>query len=247
MTPITAIKATTFAACLSLGGMATAQDFDQNWEGFYGGVHLDMSVFTTDNADLNNQFNSNAPEQSEFLAHGGLSFGYNWQLAGGLILGGEFDYTSAMTIEEFISSNAASTTGTQVNNALDSVMSIRARAGVQNGNVLTFLTGGMASAASNFETYQVDTGGGQTSCANSTCSETTETLTGVTIGAGVEYAFKENLIGRFEVQHYAFDDVSAPVENASGAPACSGGATGLCSVIYSPSATSVRVGFIYKF
>lgn len=239
------------AAILALGCSATAasaqEEFTQVWEGFYAGLHLDATNFTTDNADLNNQFNSNAPEQSALVASGGLTFGYNWELEDGFILGLEFDYTSELRIEEFVSSNVAETTGTQVNNVLESIVSIRGRAGVQSGNVLGYVSGGIASGASLFETYQVNTGGGQTSCSNSTCAETKEAVIGVSIAAGTEYAFREDIIGRLEVQHYSFDDVSAPVLDASGDAACASGATDLCSVIYSPSATAVKLSVIYKF
>lgn len=225
----------------------SAEDFSQVWDGFYGVVHLDATTFTTDNADLNNQFNSNAPEQSAVLANGGVAVGYNWLLKDGFVLGAELDYTSTFTVEEFISSNVARTTGAEITNQLDGVFSIKARAGMQNGNMLSFVTGGIASASSKFETYQVDTGSGQISCETSTCAATSDSVLGVTIGAGVEYAFREDIIGRLEIQHYSFDDVAAPVLDAAGNAACASGATDLCSVVYSPSATSVKLGFVYKF
>ncbi len=250
MTRSTTAKAVAIAGATLLAGLgsgAAAQNFTQDFEGFYAGLHLDMSVFNTDNADLNNQFNSNAPEQSQFLGNGGLTFGYNRLLSGGVIIGGEVDFTSAMEISEFVSSNVAETTGTQVDNALDSVIAIKARAGVQSDNVLMFVSGGFASGAGNFETYQVDTGGGLISCDTSTCASVQEDVYGVAIGAGVEYAFRENWIGRFEVQHMSFDDVAAPVVDSAGDPACASGETDLCSVIYTPSATAVRLGIFYKF
>lgn len=239
--------ATLMGASLGLATPAVSQDFTQDFQGFYAGVHLDMNTFVTNNADLNNQFNSNAPEQSIFGATGGVSFGYNRYFSGGLLLGIELDYTSEMVIEEFIASNTSGTTGTQVNNALESVIAIKGRAGIQSGNALLYVLGGYAMGSGVFETYAVDSGSGVTSCSTSTCASISEDTNGVVIGAGVDWAFRENWIGRFEVQHMTFSDVDAPVLDAGGDPACSSGATPLCSVVYTPSATSARLGIMYKF
>lgn len=240
--------ATALALSLGLAAPAAAQqDFTQDWQGFYAGAHIDMSLFSTNNSDLNNQFNSNAPEKSLLLPNGGIMLGYNRELRGGLIVGGEFEYSSTLEIDEFISTNEIGSTGTQVLNSIDGLMAIKMRAGAQTDNVLTYVTGGYAFGTGMFETYQVDTGGGLVSCDTSTCARSTEDLMGVTIGAGVEWAFRENWIARFEVQHTAFQDLVAPVLNSEENSACASGDTGLCSVIYSPNVTAAKLGVVYRF
>ena len=121
------------------------------------------------------------------------------------------------------------------------------RAGIQSGNALLYVLGGYAMGSGVFETYAVDSGSGLTSCTTSTCASISEDTNGVVIGAGVDWAFRENWIGRFEVQHMTFSDVDAPVLNASGDPGCSSGTTALCSVFFTPSVTSARLGIMYKF
>eukprot|EP01013_Petalomonas_cantuscygni_P034756 TRINITY_DN62701_c0_g1_i1.p1 TRINITY_DN62701_c0_g1~~TRINITY_DN62701_c0_g1_i1.p1 ORF type:complete len:284 (+),score=69.50 TRINITY_DN62701_c0_g1_i1:96-854(+) len=246
------VAAAALAAIFGFAGSASAQqDFVQVYEGFYAGAHLDMTLFGTDNSDLNNQFNSNAPELSLLMANGGIMFGYNREMSGGLIIGGEFDYTSEMMIDEFVNSNEAETTGTQVTNSIDGLMTIKARAGTQQGNTLMYVMGGYAFGTGNFETYSVNTSddgaGPEDNCENSTCARSTEDLQGVAIGAGVEWAFRENWIARLEVQHTTFQNVIAPVERGDSEGACASGSSDLCSVFYRPSATAAKIGIVYRF
>lgn len=226
---------------------AQAQEFEQEWHGFYAGIHADVSMFDVDMADLNNQFNSNAPKLAGIFPHGGVSAGYNYLFRDKLILGAEIDYTSRTEIIRFISSNATGSAGTQINTALEGIISARFRAGLQHQNAMAYLTGGYSSATPKFETFQVDTSGGKVSCTTSKCASTNEPLQGISLGAGLEYAFWENVLARFEVQHYLFDELSVPVLDSLGASACGGGETDLCAMNYSPSVTSLRLGVSYKF
>lgn len=242
-------RAITAAAAMCLGtvNLAQAQDFTQDWEGFYAGVHLDGTVFSNTISDLNNQFNSNSPEISVLDFQGGVTGGYNYMLEGNLLVGAELDYTSSIAIDEFFSSNEAETTGTQYTHDLESILSLRGRAGVVNGNTLSFMTLGVAQGTTNFETFEVDTGSASDECDVSNCASSTDDLLGLTVGFGMEWAFRENISARFDVQHYAFESVQAPVVNAAGDPACSEGETDLCTVGYAPSTTSIRVGISYHF
>ena len=112
-----------------------------------------------------------------------------------------------------------------MNNARESVIAIKGRAGIQSGNALLYVLGGYAMGSGVFETYAVDSGSGLTSCTTSTCASISEDTNGVVIGAGVDWAFRENWIGRFEVQHMTFSDVDAPVLDAGGDSMFSGDAS----------------------
>lgn len=242
-----AMPAAVLAAAASLGSMATAQDFQQDWEGFYAGLHLDANVYDIVITDLNNSFLSQSPNPSVIVPSGGLTGGYNYALQGNLIVGAEFEYTSEIVYDEFFASNLAETTGTQYTLNLDSVIALKARAAFVQGNALSFLSIGVASAAANMETYSVDTGDGINSCADSNCASTSEDLLGLTLGAGVEWAFRENWIGRVELQHYAFESVQASIEQSGGEPFCQSGDTDQCTVGYTPSASSIKFGISYMF
>jgi opacity protein-like surface antigen len=229
------------------GGAATAQEFEQDWEGFHAGVHLDFSNYSNAVSDLNNTFLSSSPELSFVLAHGGITVGYNYALDGNLIVGAELDWTSQVVIDEFFSSNATATTGVQYDLRLDGVTSLRGRAGFTQGNALSYVTIGYANAQTFMETYTVNTGEGNTECGNTNCANTTEALNGISVGAGVDWAFREDWVARVEVQHYAFESVQAPTTNASGDFICSGDDTRQCTVGYNPSLTSIRMGISYMF
>lgn len=242
-----AMPAAVLAAAASLGSIATAQDFQQDWEGFYAGLHLDANVYDIVITDLNNSFLSQSPNPSVIVPSGGLTGGYNYALQGNLIVGAEFDFTSELVYDEFFASNLAESTGTQYSLNLDSVLAIKARAAFVQGNALSFLSVGVASAAANMETYSVNTGTGIESCDDSNCARTTEDLLGLTLGAGAEWAFRENWIGRVELQHYAFESVQAPVQNSAELPFCGSGDTDQCTVGYTPSATAIKFGISYMF
>jgi opacity protein-like surface antigen len=246
------MPAAMLVAAATLGSAAMAQDFQQDWEGFYAGLHLDANVYDVVITDLNNSFLSQSPNPSVLIATGGLTGGYNYALEGNLLVGGEFDFTSEMVFDEFFASNVAETTGTQYTLNLDSVIAIKARAAFVQGNALSFLSIGVASAAANMETYSVNTAGTSTappstSCDTSNCARTTEDLLGITLGAGAEWAFREDWIARVELQHYAFESVQAPVQINTGEPFCGTGDTDQCTVGYSPSASSIKFGISYMF
>jgi opacity protein-like surface antigen len=239
------IKVAAIAATTSLGGAAAAQDFVQDWEGFYAGIHAEASTYAVTATDPNSSFLNDFPEQSLIVGHGGVTGGYNYMLGDNFVVGAELDYTSELAIDEFFSSNIAETTGMQLDWRLEGITTLRGRAGFVNGNALTYMTVGVASAAANMQSYSVDTGNAITSCDGSNCAEVTEDILGLAIGAGVDWAFREDWIARVEVQHYAFENLQAPVLDSAGNPYCSTGDQ--CSVGYAPDVTSIRMGVSYMF
>lgn len=225
-----------------------AEPVTRDWRGFYVGAHVGASRSETDQSDLNNQFLNEPPTQSEVGVSGGLYLGYNYTLSDRLMLGAEFDYSTGVEMDNFFSANAAGTSGQVYDNSFESIMSLRARAGVTSGDSLIYVTGGVAYGDGSFEAYNVNEPL-QTSCNNSICAETSDGFLGVVIGGGVEHAFRENIVGRFEVMHYEFESQQADVEDkaSGGVPACSTGATDSCTFGFSPSVTQVRVGISYNF
>jgi len=245
MAKLKMIGAAAFAATTALSGVAHAQDFQQDWEGFYAGAKLDLSMYTVTADDPNNQFLNDIPNETSFITHGGIMGGYNYALENNLIVGAEFQYTSELAYDEFFTSNEAETTGLEFDWRLEGITSLRARAGFIQGNALPFLSVGVASATANFETYIVDTGGGLTDCDNSTCASLKEDLVGMTIGGGIDWAFRENIVGRVEVQHYMFQSVEEQILDAAGEAACL--EIDQCTVGYSPEVTSISIGVSYMF
>ncbi|WP_322890714.1 MULTISPECIES: outer membrane protein [unclassified Yoonia] len=241
------MTAALLAATTSLAGAVAAQDFQQDWEGFYAGLHAEASIYDVVVTDLNNSFLSQSPNLSILAGHGGVTGGYNYALQGNLIVGAEIDYTSELRIDEFFSSNSAATTGTQYDLALEGILALKGRAAYVQGNALGFMSVGVASATTSMETYSINTSTAVTACDDSNCARSTEDLLGLTMGVGAEWAFRENWIGRVEFQHYAFESVQAPVRNSADLPFCATGDTDQCTIGYTPSVSSVRFGLSYKF
>jgi len=228
-------------------GDSASAHFD--WSGPYGGFMAAASSLSIDTSDTNNQFINDFPSNTNNQFSVGGAAGYNWQPdgPGGIVLGIELEFASQLEQEEFYSTNLASTTGTQYDASLDRQFSLSGRAGVPMGKALVYVIGGVTQTDVTFETYQVDTGAGRTSCGSSTCAKAEETMTGLNLGVGVDYGINDNSIVRFELRHYAYDTVTANVRNAFGAPACASGAIGACTVTYDPSVTQLRLGFFYKY
>ncbi|MEO1640528.1 MAG: outer membrane beta-barrel protein [Pseudomonadota bacterium] len=236
------------AALSVLPTVAASQSYD--WEGFYAGATLGGALYSAEASELTDQITNDSPSIETFVPSYGISAHYNWvPFDDNLVLGAELDITFGLLNEDFISTNAAGDTGFNYENSWDSVISLRARAGVTNGNLHSFIAGGPAFANAKFTTSIVDPGQENQECGvpmGLTCAEVDETLTGVSVGAGMEYAFREDWIAKFEIMHFAMPSVSAPLTD-SGNPLCDGVNDEECIVSYSSSATEFRFGFSYKF
>ena len=126
---------------------------------------------------------------------GGLYAGFNHQFDGGLVLGIEGDYSFASvrdtTLYRALGVDDPAFGGEL---KLDSVGSIRLRAGYAMDRWLPFVTGGLAVGS--YKHTTVDIPGGP-------YADVKDTITGYTLGAGAEYAVTDNWMVRGE---YRFAD-----------------------------------------
>ncbi|MBY0531538.1 MAG: outer membrane beta-barrel protein [Xanthobacteraceae bacterium] len=159
-----------------------------NWNGFYGGVHagglwLDGDLTAVPGTAGNASGNG-------FV--GGLLAGYNWHMRGNWVFGLEADIGW---------SNADSTVVLGgpgiVNSELKWNGHVRARLGYAMNRTLLFVAGGLAIA----EVEQFAPAGAAT---------VSNTLTGYSIGAGIDHAFAPRWIGRIE---YLYDDYGSKIYN----------------------------------
>lgn len=232
------------AAVTLLPIAAHAQAYD--WEGFYAGASLGGAVYGVEASDLTDTFTNDSPGIETFVASYGVSGHYNWRpYDDNLVLGAEIDATFGLLNEELVAFNAAGTNGLEFISSWDSVISVRARAGATSGKMHTFVAGGPAFANAQYTLKNLDPG--ETDCSGLVCAEVSETLIGVSVGAGVEYAFRDDWIGKFEFIHYAMPSVSAPTLLQQTTPSCAAAQQDECSVSFSSSATLFRLGFSYKF
>ncbi|TCT07682.1 outer membrane protein [Aquabacter spiritensis] len=184
------------SALALLGGAASAADLATrypvkapvvvpvfSWTGFYIGGNIGWGWLNNDvlySPSYGIPATSiNVGSGNGFL--GGLQAGYNWQFANNVVLGVEADveWTDLGSTSVLIAPAVGSVAG-----SLDVFGTIRARAGYAFDRVLPYITGGAAWGTSDYGNI----GGVSLS----------QTTWGWTIGAGVEYAFTNNITAKLE-------------------------------------------------
>lgn len=135
---------------------------------------------------------------------GGIQFGYNFQIKQFVIgLEGDFQYTdlskSRQTGRTILGTNPASFSGKVKSDWLSTV---RTRLGYGLGNFLGFITGGLAIADYSYNsdyTYLINS--------NISAANSSQTLTGWTVGAGGEYSLTDKLSIKAEYLYVAFPNI----------------------------------------
>lgn len=163
---------------------------------------------------------------------GGFYAGYNHQFDGGLVLGIEGDYSFA-SVKDTTLYRALGVDDPAFGGVLelDSVGSVRLRAGYAMDRWLPFVTGGMLVAT--YEHTTVDIPGGP-------YADAKDTVTGYTLGAGAEYAVTDNWVVRGE---YRFADFGRHTSQRhfidNGAP--------VNTDAIDLTTQDIRIGIAYKF
>jgi outer membrane immunogenic protein len=188
-----------------------------DWTGFYVGAQIGYAWGNSD-TDFTGGFTTSSTDPDGVV--GGVHIGYNAQF-NQIVVGLEGDIeASSMSGDESSGGAFGSTSSVDVNWQ----GSVRARLGYAMDNVLPYITGGVAFA-------DVDVDSAITGFSSSSYSDT---LTGWTVGAGVEYAFTQNITGRVEYRYTDFGDTNGEVD---------GGETASTDL----KTHAVRVGISYKF
>lgn len=167
------------------------------WTGWYVGVHAGYgeteteSQYTTGSPDPNRQFRSSG-------AVGGAQVGFQNQFANNIVVGAEINGAATGLQNDTFSPDpfAPNTIFQRFETEVDWLASARLRVGYAIGDVLPFVTGGVAAArwehrifdsvAENFSTEQTTVGG--------------------VAGGGVEMMWADNWILGVEGLYYFFDD-----------------------------------------
>lgn len=230
---------------------AQAQDgLAYDWEGAYAGAFAGASFFETEISDFTDTFTNDAPPVDKIIVNYGINGGYNWMpYNDNLLLGLEIDVQGGNEIEELIRFNQAGTDGQLYKNKLTSLASLRGRAGVVNGNLLSYLTGGVAFGEVDYLVIDLDEAINSRDCSvdGIICAEVQDSLIGLTVGMGMEYAFRENTTARFEIMHYNLESTSAEILNGGTTPVCSTAEADECSAFFASGVTQFRFGVNYKF
>lgn len=230
---------------------AQAQDgLAYDWEGAYVGAFTGASYFEVEISDFTDTFTNDAPPVDQIILNYGINGGYNWlPYNDNLLLGLEIDMQGGNEIEQLIRFNADGTDGQLYQNRLTSLASLRGRAGVVNGNLLSYLTGGVAFGQADYLVIDLSESINSRDCTvdGIICAEVQDSLIGLTVGMGMEYAFRENTTARFEIMHYNLEATSAEIFNGGTIPICSKANADECSAYFASGVTQFRFGVNYKF
>src|SRR6478736_80612 len=196
-----AVASPTFAADLA---MAPAEPVAPvvlpfNWSGFYIGADIGYSWASVDSS-FESPFETNldiGPNADGVV--GGLYVGYNAQF-GQIVVGLEADAELASASGDGTLDLLVGRPGDRFRTSADESWrgSVRARLGYAIDTFMPYITGGVAWSDWDLHNSLNDVVFGDFEERNS------DTLVGWTIGAGLEYAFTPNLIGRVEYRYTDF-------------------------------------------
>lgn len=191
------------------------------WSGVYFGAQAGYGWGKTEHS-----FSNDAPSGTSELGGpvGGVYAGYNAQI-GSVVIGVEGDIGLDDVIGDFRDDRGITSAGSS---RLEWDASIRGRFGAAFGRTLAYATGGVAFGGFEFK-------GGPNS--DRVCCGYSDTLTGWTVGAGVEHAITTHLITRLEYRYTDYGDGSGRLD-----PAFPG-----VKMKTENTMSTIRVGLGYKF
>ena len=249
-------------ALLGLTAMASAADLPRRtvapvapivsvpvftWTGFYVGVHAgyafsESDVRTTgvlpgniDNVTLLARPPSLSTEQEGFI--GGAQIGFNYQF-GMFVAGIEADisYTDLSETQTYLSPAPRAGFRSTVSQELEYLGTVRARLGVAFDRALVYVTGGLAYGDVSYQADFLNQGGALQFAGRSSDLEI-----GYALGAGVEYAFTNNLTLKAEYLYYDLGSKNVVVDSIPGV------GTGSYISRFETEGHIARVGLNYKF
>jgi outer membrane immunogenic protein len=162
---------------------------------------------------------------------GGVEAGYNWQF-GMFVLGFETDFSGWDMSASSGAIGAGDSTASVSSNWL---FTARPRLGIANGNMLTYLTGGLAVSNFSFSESILLAGTGPALAGSVSTTEV-----GWVAGGGVEYALSWNWSIKAEYLYVSFANQTAS-QTVPTVPALTGTATA------NLNASIARAGFDYRF
>ncbi|CAM5406818.1 hypothetical protein MAUB1S_06921 [Mycolicibacterium aubagnense] len=206
--------------------MAAAADTQQpsverlefNWTGAYGGGQVGGGWDHQKKPDVAGGVGYNT---GGFL--GGIYAGYNWQIPGNnIVLGIDTDFTLSGVGGDGTAEGNGSSLDWKWTGA------VRGRVGYAFDRFLPYIAGGLA-----YGRYDVSY-----TYPNGAVVDGKDTVTGWTLGGGFDYAFTDNLIGRFEYRYSDFG-INETTLNWRGAP--------WGDFFYTGRVQDIRLGVAYKF
>ncbi len=169
------------------GAATAANGTPADFSGAYVGGQLGGAFADISTTDVNFEEFGSTYDVGNSGALAGISGGYNWQM-GATVLGVEAKVNAGDLSESYDFSQGSG----DVVTSMDQIVSLRGRAGVAAGDTLLYVLGGVSTAdvENNYEFFDGDT---------------SDTYTGITVGAGVEQFINSNLSWTTEASYTLFD------------------------------------------
>lgn len=208
-----------------------------SWSGFYIGAHAGYGWGSTDT--VNQLFFPGGPafgaNSTSFDTDGWLvggQAGYNYQFSNNLVVGveGDFAWSDVKGDFNYDPLRPEAIAGGKV----DYQGTLRLRLGYAIDRFLPYVTGGLAYAHTKGFADNIWGGGDH--------NTSSKDAWGWALGAGVEYAFTQNISAKVEYIYTRFDDVKSVMPIGGGAPA--GSSNALSSDL---TQSAVKVGVNYRF
>ena len=170
-----------------------------NWTGAYAGAQIG-SLDSDLHLNGQNLNNNNTMSSSEIDASGlvaGIFAGYNWQPTGNIVFGveGEVNFSDADKSGPGFPGPSFGFVRNGIKSEIDLSAALRGRIGYAMDRTLIYLAGGFAWADVSLDGTAIG-GPGRFTYG--------ETLTGWTLGAGVEHAFTQNWVARLDYRYSDF-------------------------------------------
>ena len=212
-----------------------------NWTGFYIGVNGGVSVARDRTSTLTSLPSAEQTVVSPFGAIGGGQIGYNWQVNNDWLIGVESDIqASGETTNRTCLLSCTAALSENISQKIDWFGTTRARVGLVDGPVLSYITGGVAYG--HYSTTVNESGNlGVVGAPVATLANVTTGRTGVgfTYGSGVEASLGGNWTGKIE---YLYVDLGT--RNTLFASAAAAGPQTLTTRIHD---NIFRAGVNYRF
>lgn len=174
-----------------------------NWTGFYIGAHVGGAFSRADavtTVTAGGAFSSAGNSRRDAFIGGG-QLGYNWQVTPNWVLGIEADVSAANLDNGY--TGVAGATSALYTQEIDVLGTVRGRLGYTWNNAMLYATGGYAWAVTDIARTQLT---GLTGLATPGTLERIErTMSGYTVGAGLEYGFAPNWSAKAEYGFVDFD------------------------------------------
>jgi outer membrane immunogenic protein len=213
-------------------------DTAYNWSGVYVGANLGWAWTDTDITDLGSLddaiffpgFTTNFDADGVAV---GAHAGYNYQLSNNVVVGGEVDFVWTDANDATISdldSGDGQVGDDYVSTSLDWYGTVRGRLGYAADRFLPYVTGGLAFGRVDVSIGDLD--GGVPDDDDFVSGSSTQV--GWVLGAGLDYAFTDKLIGRVEYLYMDLGDET--YTNADGD-----------SINFDTNVNTIRTGMSYRF